>query len=132
MRRVTALLFLVALWSALFAGEALAHGFGVRFDIPVPFWLYAYGAAAAVVFTFVLLVDERTAPHRYPRFDLMRLGWFRAAFASRAALFGLRRCKIAYRILAFRFHLAYCSQTSPAPTRKPPGQLERRRRNGAP
>jgi hypothetical protein len=89
-RRVTALLFLVALWSALFAGEALAHGFGVRFDIPVPFWLYAYGAAAAVVFTFVLLVDERTAPHRYPRFDLMRLGWFRAAFASRAALFGLR------------------------------------------
>jgi hypothetical protein len=29
----------------------------VRYDIPVPFWLYAYGAAVAVILTFVLLVD---------------------------------------------------------------------------
>ncbi len=51
-RRFAALLILVILLLAL-PGEALAHGFGVRYDIPVPFWLYAYGAAAAVVLTFV-------------------------------------------------------------------------------
>jgi hypothetical protein len=89
-RHVTALLFLTVFWLVLPGGEALAHGFGVRYDLPVPFWLYAYGAAAAVVLTFVLLVDARPVPHRYPRFDLLRLGWFRAVFAGRPFLFGLR------------------------------------------
>jgi hypothetical protein len=94
-RRVTALLFLITLWLALPAGDALAHGFGARYDIPVPFWLYAYGAAAAVVLTFVLLVDARPVPHRYPRLDLLRFEWFRAVFASRPFLFGLRLLSVA-------------------------------------
>ncbi|MDQ3328241.1 MAG: hypothetical protein M3506_06940 [Chloroflexota bacterium] len=34
---------------------ALAHGFGVRYTLPVPLWLYLYGAAAAVVLSFVLV-----------------------------------------------------------------------------
>jgi hypothetical protein len=55
-RRYTAPLILIIVLLAL-PGEALAHGFGVRYDIPVPFWLYAYGAAVAVILTFVLLVD---------------------------------------------------------------------------
>jgi hypothetical protein len=75
--------------------HALAHGFGIRYDIPVPFWLYAYGAAAAVVLTFVLLVDTRPAPHRYPRFDLLRVGWFRAVFAAKPFLFCLRLLSVA-------------------------------------
>jgi hypothetical protein len=74
---------------------AFAHGFGVRYDIPVPFWLYAYGAAAAVVLTFVLLVDTKPAPHRYPRFDLLRIGWFRAVFAGKPFLLGLRLLSVA-------------------------------------
>jgi hypothetical protein len=74
---------------------ALAHGFGVRSDIPVPFWLYAYGAAGAVVLTFVLLAEARPVPHRYPRFDLLRVGWFRAVFAGRPFLFGLRLLSVA-------------------------------------
>jgi hypothetical protein len=94
-RRVAALPFLITLWLVLSTGEALAHGFGMRYDIPVPFWLYAYGAAAAVVLTFVLLVDARPAPHRYPRLDLLRFGWFRAVFASRPFLFGLRLLSVA-------------------------------------
>ena len=94
-RGVTALFFFGTLWLVLPAGGALAHGFGIRYDIPVPFWLYAYGAAAAVVLTFVLLVDTKPVPHRYPRYDLLRVGWFRAVFASRPFLFGLRLLSVA-------------------------------------
>ena len=93
-RCITALLMLTILLLSL-PGEALAHGFGVRYDIPVPFWLYAYGAAAAVVLTFVLLVDTKPAPHRYPRFDLLQVGWFRAVFASRPLLLGVRLVSVA-------------------------------------
>jgi hypothetical protein len=94
-RRVTALLSLITLWLVLTADGALAHGFGMRYDIPVPFWLYAYGAAAAVVLTFVLLVDARPVPHRYPRLDLLKFGWFRSVFAGRPFLFGLRLLSVA-------------------------------------
>jgi hypothetical protein len=93
-RRFTAPLILIILLLAL-PGEALAHGFGMRYDIPVPFWLYAYGAAAAVVLTFVLLVDTKPAPHHYPRFDLLRVGWFRTVFAGKPFLLGLRLLSVA-------------------------------------
>lgn len=33
---------------ALAPGEALAHGFGQRYDLPVPLWLWVAAAAAAV------------------------------------------------------------------------------------
>ena len=54
----------------------MAHGFGPTYDIPIPLWLYLYGAAAAVVLAFVpLALYSRKAPdadsaYRYPRFDL--------------------------------------------------------------
>ena len=38
------------------ARPALAHGFGPTYDIPIPLWLYLYGAAAAVVLSFLPLV----------------------------------------------------------------------------
>jgi hypothetical protein len=94
MRRCTTALVLAALLLAV-PDLAFAHGFGMRYDIPVPFWLYAYGAAAAVVLTFVLLVDTKPAPHRYPRFDLLRVGWIRAVFAGRPFLLGLRLLSVA-------------------------------------
>ena len=44
-------------FSFLLAGArpALAHGFGPTYDIPIPLWLYLYGAAAAVVLSFLPL-----------------------------------------------------------------------------
>jgi hypothetical protein len=105
-RRVAALLFLVTIWLVLPVGEAVAHGFGVRYDIPVPFWLYAYGAAAAVVLTFVLLVDTRPLPHRYPRLDLLSLRWFRDAFAGGPLLFGLRLLPVALFFLVVAIEAA--------------------------
>lgn len=43
----------------------IAHGIGGRVDLPVPRWLFLYGAAAAVVLSFVLLA----ALWRQPRLE---------------------------------------------------------------
>ena len=34
---------------------ALAHGFGRLYTLPVPFWLYAWGAAAALILSFAVV-----------------------------------------------------------------------------
>ena len=39
----------------LLPGEALAHGFGQRYDLPVPLWLWAAAAGAAVALSFVII-----------------------------------------------------------------------------
>ena len=41
---------------ALFpTAQAYAHGFGERYDLPVPLWLYLYGAGATVLVSFVII-----------------------------------------------------------------------------
>ena len=35
--------------------RAYAHGFGERYDLPVPLWLYMYGAGATVLVSFVII-----------------------------------------------------------------------------
>jgi len=50
-----------------------AHGFGQRYDLPLPLSLYLFGAAAAVVFSFVVVgLFVRRAPRTdgYPHVDL--------------------------------------------------------------
>jgi hypothetical protein len=41
-------------WSAT-AGPALAHGLGGRSDLPLPVWMFAYGAAGAIIVSFAAL-----------------------------------------------------------------------------
>lgn len=41
--------------AALAPSAAMAHSFGVIYTLPVPFWLYAWSAAAALVVSFVLV-----------------------------------------------------------------------------
>ena len=78
----------------LSAGPALAHGFGPTYDIPIPLWLYLYGAAAAVVLAFVPLAffSRKTpdAAYQYPRFDLFGMRWLRRLLTSRLLVCGLR------------------------------------------
>jgi polyferredoxin len=80
----------------VYARPALAHGFGPTYDIPIPLWLYLYGAAAAVVLAFVpLALYSRKTPdadsaYRYPRFDLFGIRWLRRLLTSRLLLGGLR------------------------------------------
>ncbi len=40
-------LFLLALTSLVDASPAFAHGLGQGYDLPIPLWLFLYGAAAA-------------------------------------------------------------------------------------
>lgn len=58
-----------------FSVAARAHGFGQRYDLPLPLSLYLVGAAAAVVVSFIIVgMFVRNVPRAqsYPRFDLLR------------------------------------------------------------
>lgn len=80
------------------ATPALAHGFGQRYDLPVPLWLYLYGSAGAVLLSFVvfgLFVGERRTGGGYPRLNLLRFGLFQATLASPAFVSGMRVASVA-------------------------------------
>src|SRR5260370_36951747 len=56
------------------AVPAHAHGFGQRYDLPLPLSLYLFGTAAAVVLSFVIVgLFARHVPGAggYPRVDLL-------------------------------------------------------------
>jgi len=58
----------------------LAHGFGDRIDLPVPFRIYMLGAIATVALSFILIgiLAGKKASDAYPRYDLTSLRWFRS------------------------------------------------------
>jgi hypothetical protein len=65
-----------AVAAALWATPASAHGFGQRYDLPIPLSFYLVGVAVAVVVSFVivgLFVREAPRLRTYPRIDLMRM-----------------------------------------------------------
>ena len=67
--------------AALMPATAYAHGFGERYDLPVPLWLYVTGAGAAVALSFVVIgIFLRGEPEgrTYPRINLLRWPLFRA------------------------------------------------------
>ncbi len=53
----------------LTAAPAWAHGLGGRVDLPVPRWLFVYGAAAALVISFVALAVLWKEPRLESRMD---------------------------------------------------------------
>jgi hypothetical protein len=57
-----------------FAAPAWAHGFGQRYDLPLPLSLYLFGTAAAVIVSFVvvgLFARHTPGARGYPRIDLL-------------------------------------------------------------
>ncbi len=84
------------------SGRAFAHGIGESQDLPIPLWLYLFGAATVVLVSFVqigLFVGEGHTLRRYPRFNLLRVGPLRALLTSRPLLFGLRLLSVALFVL---------------------------------
>jgi hypothetical protein len=56
------------------ASQSCAHGFGQRFDLPLPLWLWLTGAGGTIVLTFLLMglfMKEAPSKPGYPRFDLL-------------------------------------------------------------
>ena len=78
---------------ALLAPQAaFAHGFGEKYDLPLPLSLYVTGAGLAVALSFVIVaVFVRRTPSAtgYPRFNLLRL-WPVRALASAPVIHALR------------------------------------------
>ena len=63
-----------AAWAVLGITPASAHGFGQRYELPLPLSLYLFGAAVAVALSFVvfgLFVRRGSAPRAHARIDLL-------------------------------------------------------------
>ena len=58
-------------------GQALAHAFGARYELPVPVWLFIVGGALTVTLTFIVLAAfARGSAERYAGagWQLLRAG----------------------------------------------------------
>ena len=77
---------------------AHAHGFGERYDLPVPLWLYLYGAGATVLVSFVVVgmfLRGRPGARGVARFNLYRLPGLRAVLENVLTLTLLRLISVA-------------------------------------
>jgi hypothetical protein len=74
----TILFFVMAALAVFaFAAPTSAHGFGQRYDLPLPLSLYLYGTAAVIAVTFLIVgffVRHAPAARRRPRPDLLSHG----------------------------------------------------------
>ena len=80
---------LLALGVALLAQPAYAHGFGDRYDLPVPLGYFLVGAGVAVALSFAIIgLYMRSGPSHsgYWRYDLFKHGWLRAILTCPATL----------------------------------------------
>ena len=93
--RLPALLLVAA--GALAARPVYAHGFGERYDLPIPLEYYLLGAAATVALSFVVIgVFVRGAPglYGYWRYNLFGLRPLAALLQSRAFVFAMQVCAV--------------------------------------
>lgn len=80
---------------------ALAHGFGQRYDLPVPLGLWVAAAAAAVALSFVIIgifVRANPGPRGSPRLNLLRWTLGRVV-AGRAVRLGAQVVAVALLLL---------------------------------
>jgi hypothetical protein len=80
---------LLGLAPALLATPAYAHGFGQRYDLPIPMSFYLVSAAAAVVVSFIIIglfVREAPRDETHPRVDLLTYQVARMLASSGIAL----------------------------------------------
>lgn len=93
---------IVMICSGLMPVTASAHSFGRLYNLPVPFWMYLYGAAAALAVSFLLVAYFVTADisaQPKPQRDLSNASWVRLLRRLRfitimkiVSVFGLLLC----------------------------------------
>lgn len=91
MHRLPVLLLAVA--GALSAQPVYAHGFGERYDLPVPLEYYLAGAGATVAFSFVvigLFVRGTSNLSSYGRLNLLGYRWLAVLLQARPVTFPIK------------------------------------------
>lgn len=86
----------LAVFVWLIPGVVFAHGFGEKYDLPLPLSLYMTGAGLAVALSFVIVavfVRRTSSATNYPRFNLLRL-WPVRALASAPVVQTLRALSV--------------------------------------
>ena len=79
-----------------------AHGFGARYDLPVPLSLWIVGAGATIILSFVLVAMFATTTFEqfhYPRINLLRYAFFRM-LTKQFVLFMVRLIGVIILIIA--------------------------------
>lgn len=79
--------------------SAAAHGFGRLYNLPVPFWLYGWGAASALLLSFLLVgffAASPTVAAQADSRDISNTGWVRVL---RRALPSLKALSVALLLL---------------------------------
>jgi len=72
--------FTLAIVAIIFSPMAAGHGFGQRYDLPVPLWLWVISAGATVVLSFFIVGVVRQdagAATTYSRVNLLKVGLIR-------------------------------------------------------
>src|SRR6516225_2483028 len=97
-RRPAALALTVVQLAALLAPPAAAHGFGQRYELPLPLALYLFGGAAVVALSFVVsqLFVGRTRTPVKPARHRPSLG---AAIDARRVLLPVKCASVALFVL---------------------------------
>lgn len=73
------------------APPAFAHGIGGRTDLPVPRWLFVFGAATALILSFVALSTLWTAPRfEDPPARQARPSWIQSVLTNRSIEWTIR------------------------------------------
>ena len=101
MNRLKLILPLLSLGAGLAAHGAYAHGFGERYDLPLPLGYFAIGGAAAVALSFVMVgavIKGEPRKFDYPRLDLFKYARLRV-LSSGPALFPLRLVSVLLLLL---------------------------------
>ncbi len=91
----------IALYGLVATPQAQAHGFGARYDLPIPLSLYLTGAGLTVALSFAMLaLFMRSAPasDAYWRFNLTRTAFGRVLGAP-AVLLAIRALAVALFLL---------------------------------
>ena len=85
-RVITAAAFVAVAAAALAVSPVHAHGFGERYDLPLPLNMFMIGAATTVAASFVvigLFVNKRPGEFRYPTYNLLTVPALGAVLRNR-------------------------------------------------
>jgi hypothetical protein len=82
------------------APPALAHGIGGRTDLPVPRWLFVFGAGTALIVSFVALSTLWTEPRFEQRATpSARLSWIQSVLTNRGLEWTIRSVMLLFFIV---------------------------------